>query len=389
MALPLLYNVRNLRARFRLTLLAVFGIALVVAACVVVMSMAEGFRGALRASGRPDNAVVVQRGAPSELMSQVPLEQRNAILDDPLLARDSQGETLASWERALVLSLPRRSDGRRTNVILRGVPPRGFRVHGEIRLTSGRRFTPGLAEVIAGRRIVQRVRGLEPGATLRYRGRELAVVGSFEAEGSAFESELWADSDTLGSLFRLGAGSNSLVVRMRDPAAVLELDRRLRARPGTELRAVSERRFYEEQAGPVVTALGILTAMVALIMGIGSVFGVMNTMYAIVAARTREIGALRALGFSRRAIVASFIMESALLALIGGVLGCLLAAAFQGHATGASNLQTLSEVAFAFRVSPRLVVAGLLFALVLGVLGGLLPALRAARLPIASALRAG
>lgn len=389
MALPLFYNVRNVRVRWRLALLAVLGIALVVAVSTVLMSMAEGFAHALRATGRSDNAIVVQRGSPSELMSYVPLEHRNAILTDDRLARGADGDPLASWERVVVLSLRRKTDGRRTNVTLRAVTPRAFEVRGGIRLTDGRRFTPGLAEVVVGRRIMSRVRGLDVGATLRYHGKELPIVGVFEAAGAAFESEVWGDFDTLASLFRSSPGSNSLVVRMRDPAQIPALDRWVREQPQMQLRVVSERQYYEDQSSPVVTPLKALAALVAFIMGVGAVFGTMNTMRAIVAARTREIGTLRALGFSRGAILLSFLIESALLAFAGGIVGCLLASTVQGHVTGASNLQSLSEIAFAFRLTVHIVAWGLAFAVTMGVLGGLLPAVHAARLPIASALREG
>jgi ABC-type lipoprotein release transport system permease subunit len=388
MALPLLYNLRSVRVRWRVTLLAVLGIALVVAVCAVLMATAEGFATALRSTGRSDNAIVVQRGSPSELMSHVPLEERNVILLDERLARGVDGQVLASWERVLVLSLRRRSDGRRTNVLLRAVPPAAFQVRGEIRLVAGRRFTPGLPELIVGRRIQDRVRGAGLGSTLRYGGVDFGIVGVFESAGAAFESEVWGDSDTLSGLFHSAPGSNSLVARMKDPSQIPALDHWLKTQPQMQLRAVSERQYYEDQSGPVVIPLETLAALVALIMGVGAVFGAMNTMYAIVAARTREIGTLRALGFSRGTILLSFVLESALLALVGGAAGCLLASVVQGQATGASNLQSLSGVAFAFRVTPGIVSAGLLFALAMGVVGGLLPALRAARLPIAAAIRA-
>jgi putative ABC transport system permease protein len=375
--------------RWRVTLLAVLGIALVVAVCAVLMATAEGFATALRSTGRSDTAVVVQRGSPSELMSHVPLEERNAILVDERLARGADGHALASWERVLVLSLRRKSDSRRTNVLLRAVPPTAFVVRGETRLTSGRRFTPGLAELIVGRRIQDRVGGVGLGSTLRYGGVDFKIVGVFESAGAAFESEVWGDFDTLSGLFHFAPGSNSLVVRMRDASRIPDLDRWLRTQPQMQLRAVPERQYYDDQSGPVVTPLKTLAALVALIMGVGAVFGAMNTMYAIVASRTREIGTLRALGFSRCAILLSFVMESALLALVGGVAGCLLASLVQGRATGASNLRSLSEVAFAFRMTPGIASAGLLLAFTMGVLGGLLPALRAARLPIATAVRVG
>jgi ABC-type lipoprotein release transport system permease subunit len=320
-------------------------------------------------------------------MSHVPLDDRNTILADHRLARGEDGQALASWEWVMVLSLPKKTDGRRTNVTLRAVPPRAFEVRGGIRMTTGRRFTPGLDEVIVGRRIMDRVRRLELGGTLRYRRKEFKIVGVFESEGAAFESEVWGDFDTLGALFRFGAGSNSLVVRIKDPAQIPALDRWIRSQPQMQLRAEPERQYYEDQAGPVAKALKTLAALVALIMGVGAVFGAMNTMYAIVAARIREIGTLRALGFSRRAILFSFVLESGFLALVGGVLGCLLASTMHGYATGAANLQSLSEVAFAFRITPGIVASGLAFAVAMGVAGGLLPAVRAARLSIARAVR--
>lgn len=389
MPLPLSYNVRSVRSRWRLTLLAVLGIALVVAVFTVLLAMSEGFATALRSTGRTDNAMIVLRGSNSELGSQVRLDHRKMILDNDLLFRRPDGQALASWEWVVILALPRKSDGRRTNVTLRAVPPQAFEVRGGIRVTAGRRFTPGLDEVIVGRRIMDRVGGLELNGRLKYQRKRLAIVGVFESDGAAFESEVWGDFDTLGALFERGVGSNSLVVRMKDPAQIPALDRWIRAQPGMPLRALSERKYYEDQAGPVAKVLKGLAAIVALVMGIGAVFGAMNTMYAIVAVRTREIGTLRALGFSRLAVLLSFVMESAFLALIGGVLGCLLAFPMHGFSTGTSNIQTFAEIAFAFRITPGIVAASLIFAGVMGVAGGLLPALRAARMPIAGALRQG
>jgi ABC-type lipoprotein release transport system permease subunit len=371
--LPLSYNVRNVRVRWRLTVLAVSGIALVVAVFGVLMSMSEGFLTALRSTGRPDNAIVVHRGTASEMTSEVSLEQRKTILNDQRVARGPGGDPLASWETVAVMALPKKADGRRTNVILRAVPPQAFEVRGGIHVTAGRRFNPALDEVIVGRRIMERVRGLALGGTVRHRRKEFRIVGVFESEGAAFESEIWGDFATLGSLFHRGGGSNSLVVRMKDPAEIPALDRWIRSQPGMQLQALPERRYYENQAGHVTTALKALAALVAVVMGAGAVFGAMNTMYAIVAARTREIGTLRALGFSRRAILLSFVVESAVLATIGGALGCLLAFTVHGYSTGAANLQSFSEVAYAFRITPAIVASSLAFALVMGVAGGLLP----------------
>ena len=389
MAVPLSYSLRNIRVRWRLTLLAVVGITLVVAVFTVLMAMSEGFRAALRGSGRLDNAIVVTRGSASEMLSEVTPEDRNVILADSRLARGPDGQALASAESVMVMSLHKRIDGHRTNVTLRGVAPSAFDVRGGIRVVSGRRFRPGLAEVIAGRRILSRVRDLELGSSFRYRGQDLTVVGVFESDGAAFESEVWGDYASLNTILRRPAITNCMVLRMRDPAEIPALDRWIRSLPGASLQAVPERLYYENQGGQVAMVLRALAGLVAVVMGLGAVFGAMNTMYAIVAARTREIGTLRALGFSRRAILVSFVVESAALALIGGLLGCLLASAANGYTTGASNLQTFREVAYAFRITPAIVGAGMGFALVMGVLGGLLPSVRAARLSIAAAVREG
>jgi putative ABC transport system permease protein len=388
-AVPLSYSLRNIRVRWRLTLLAVVGITLVVAVFTVLMAMAEGFRAALRGSGRPDNAIVVARGSASEMFSEVTPEDRNVILADPRLARGPDGQALASAESVMVMSLRKRIDGHRTNVTLRGAPPSAYEVRGGIRVTEGRAFRPGLPEVIAGRRIRERVRDLEVGRTFRYRGQDLTVVGVFESEGAAFESEVWGDYASLNAMLKRPAVTNCMVVRMKDPADIPALDRMIRSLPGSSLQAVPERVYFENQGGHVAMVLRALATLVAVVMGVGAVFGAMNTMYAIVAARTREIGTLRALGFSRRSILVSFVVESAALALIGGLLGCLLAFTANGYTTGASNLQTFREVAYAFRITPAIVGAGMGFALVMGVLGGLLPSVRAARLSIAAAVREG
>jgi putative ABC transport system permease protein len=386
-ALPLSYNVRSVRARWTVALLALVGIALVVAVFAVLMAMSQGFAAALRGTGRADNVIVVSRGSNSEVVSFVELEERNAILDHVAVARGPDGRPLVSWEWASVMALPRKSDGRRTNVVLRSVTPQALLVRTGIRVISGRLFAPGPDEVVVGRRIMDRVRGLELGGTLRYQRKQLRIVGVFESEGAAFESEVWGDFDTERVSFRRGTGSKSLVFRVEDPGQIEALDRWIRLQPDMLLRAVSEKQYYEDQAGPVANTIKALGGLVAVVMGVGAVFAAMNTMYRIVASRTREIGTLRALGFSRRAILLSFVVESALLGLAGGALGCLVASTLHGYTTGTSNLQTLSEVAFAFRITPAIVATSVGFALAMGVLGGLLPAVRAARLPIAAAMR--
>ena len=287
MALPLYYNIRNLRVRWQVTLLSVSGIALVVAVFTVLMSMSEGFRLAFRETGREDNALVYQRGSASELTSGIPLAQRQQIIVDDRVARGADAQPLASWEWVIVIGLPKLTDGQLTNVSIRAVTPRTFEVRGGIEVTEGRSFTPGLDEVIIGRKISERIQGLRLGGTVKYQKKEFKIVGLFRSTGEAFESEIWGDFDVFGQIFQRGSGSNSLVVRMKDKAQIPELDKWIRAQPGWQLQAVGERKYYQDQAGPLAAILKVLAQAVSFVMGIGAVFGAMNTMYAIVAARTR------------------------------------------------------------------------------------------------------
>ena len=386
MALPLSYNIRNVRNRWQVTLLAISGIALVVAVFTVLMSMSEGFAAALRTTGRSDNAMIVQRGSASELTSWIPLDQRQMIVVRDEVERTADGQPLASPEDVVVTMKPKK-DGEPTNITVRGVTPRAFEVRSGIKMVEGRMFTPGLYEVIAGDKIAKRVQGLDIGSSVKLQKHEWQVVGIFSSQGGAFESEIWGDQEVMGVDFGRSGGSNALSVRLKPGTDVASLDRWIRSNPQMQLQAVSERKYYDDQAGPLAKILRQLATFVAVIMGVGAVFGAMNTMYAIVAARTREIGTLRALGFSRRAILFSFVLESVTLALAGGAIGCLIAFPMNGYSTGTGQTQSFSEIAFAFRITPEIVTTALVFAVAMGVIGGLLPAFRAARLPITSALR--
>jgi len=387
MALPLSYNVRNVRTRWQVSLLAVIGIGLVVTVFVALMAMRTGFTMALRATGVPENAMVVQRGSASELTSWVPLDHRNKIVVDPRIAVASDGRPLASPEIVIVGAMPRRSDGLQTNVTIRAVTPKAFEVRGGIEIEQGRNFQPGIDEIIVGQRIADRIRGLDLGATIPIQKHHWKIVGIFTSRGGAFESEIWGDFDAMAGPFRRQGGSNSLAVRLKDPSALESFDRWIRDDPEMQLQAVEERKYYEDQAGGLSATLLFLVAFVSIIMGIGAVFGAMNTMYAIVAARTREIGTLRALGFSRRSILFSFVVESVILAFAGGLFGCLLAFPINGFSTASGQTPSFSEVAFAFQITPNILGWGLVFATIMGFFGGLLPAFRGARLPITSALR--
>jgi putative ABC transport system permease protein len=387
MALPLSYNVRNLRQRWKVTLLAIFGIGLVVAVFVALLAMENGFRTALRSTGSPQNGIVTQRGSMSELTSWINIGDANVITVDPRVARDSEGKPLASCEVVILTNRPRKADNQPANITFRGVSPQGFKVRNGVKIVEGRNFTPGLYEVIVGKKIADRVSGLDIGSTINIQKKNWKVVGLFTADGSSFESEIWGDYDAMAAGVGRNGGCESLTLRLSNPATLAAFDKELRANPRVQLQIDSEPKYYENLAGPTASALLGLAAFVAIVMGIGAVFGAMNTMYAIVSQRTREIGTLRALGFSRFSILISFVLESVLLAVLGGALGCMLAFVMNGYTAGTGSTNSFSELAFAFKITTPVLVFGMVFAVVMGLIGGLLPAFRASRMPITRALR--
>jgi putative ABC transport system permease protein len=384
MALPLSYNIRNIAVRWQVTALAVGGIALVVAVLLVLTAMANGFRVALRATGSPENAIVTQRGSTAELMSGLPRDNANTIMVDSRVARDAQGRPLASPEIVLVATLPQKA-GVNVNVTVRGVSPMAFQVRQGVRIVEGRQFTPGLYELVVGKQAAERYEGAQIGSTIKLQRRSWDVVGIFSSEGSGFESEVWGDVDVMGPAFNRN-GYQSLTLRLKEPSAAGAFDAELQKNPAMQVQLQGERTYYEKQAGQTVRTLTILAVFVGVVMGIGAIFGAMNTMYGLVASRTREIGTLRALGFSRGSIMAAFIIESAVLALIAGLVGCLLALPvnFLSGATGGANF---SQVAFAFRISGVWLLIAIAAAVCMGVFGGMLPSFRAASTPITAALR--
>ena len=386
MALPISYNIRNLQVRWTVTLLAVLGIALVVAVFIVLSAMAAGFRLALRSTGSHENAIVVQRGAQGELTSGFSRDEANRILVDNRVARDTDRRPMASPEIVVVGVLTRKAENADVNVTIRGVTPMAFKVRTVVKVVEGRAFTPGLYEVIVGRKLNDRMQNASIGDSIRLQKKDWKVVGVFEADGSGFESEIWGDAEVMAPAFNRSGGYQSLTVRLSDPSSLTAFNEELKRDPQIRVEIKEERTFYEEQSNGIATGILALAAFVGLVMGIGAVFGAMNTMYAIVSSRTREIGTLRALGFRRRSVLVSFVFESVLLALAGGLAGCLLALPANGltTSTGGANF---SEVAFAFRITSQALVAGLVVAVTMGLIGGLLPAFRAARLPITTALR--
>jgi len=387
MALPLSYNTRNLLVRWRVTTLAVGAIALVVAVLVVLIAMANGFRLALQATGSIENAVLTQRGSTGELTSGIDLEDSRSVMVDDRVARDETGRPIASPEIFVVASLPKRDTGTLVNVSLRGVTPAAFVVRQGVRVVEGRLFSRGLNEIIIGKKAAARYRGVAIGDRVRLQRRDWLVTGIFEANGGAFEAELWGDLDVLAAAFQRRGGYQSVTLRLKDPASVTAFNAELERNPRLQVQLVQERKYYDDQSAQVSGPLLALAVFVAIVMGIGAVFGAMNTMFAIVAARTREIGTLRALGFSRIAIMMSFVIESTLLALLGGAIGCLIAVPANGVSSAAGGAN-FAEIAFAFRITAPVIVAAMAMALFMGLAGGFLPAWRASRVPITAALRA-
>jgi len=361
-------------------------IGLVVSVFVGLLSMVSGFRLALRASGSPENALVLQKGAMSELGSSFSKAAGDWVADDPRVAHGRDGAPLVSPELVAVVALPRRSDDELSNIGVRGVRPAAFNVRNGVAIVEGRHPQPGLFEIIVGRQAQKRIRGLDLGSRISIMKRDFEVVGVFSADGSSFESEIWSDFDAMASAFNRAGTEDSLTIRLADPSVLPTFDRELQANLRYPLSMTGERQYYADQAGPLSRFVGGLTAFVAVVMGIGAVFAAMNTLYTIVAHRTREVGTLRALGFSRAAVLMAFVLEGFFLAVVGGGLGCLVSFLMNGLST-CSTTASMSEIVFAFQVTPIDLVYGLLFAGTIGVIGSLLPASRAARLSITAALQ--
>ena len=380
------YNLRSMFVRKGTAAMTALGIAMVVAIFVITLALAQGFRATLVSSGLPGNAIVLRQGAASENLSGVPVANVPLVETLPQVARDAKGQPLVSPELLVIIALPRTSDGQTANVPLRGVGERAFQVRDTVRFVEGRRFTPGLSEIVVGRLASRRFRGLEVGRQVRFGNNSWTVVGIFTADDASYESEVWGDVTMMMPAFQRRA-YQSLTVRLTDPSAFESFAAAVAGDNRLELGAQREQEYYAAQSRLMTTLIRILGTFVTLILSVGAMFGAMNTMYAAVAYRIREIGTLRALGFSRLRIMGAFVAESVALALVGGVIGCLLALPVHGVSTGTTNWTSFSEVAFKFRITPALLAGGLLFAAIMGALGGFLPAVRAARIPIARALR--
>lgn len=366
---------------------AMFGIAGVVTVLVGVLSISAGFNRALENSASPETVVVLRSGADSEMVSGLSKEETRLIAEAPGLARDTNGP-VASAELFVIINLPMRSTGMDANVPMRGVGRSAPAVREGFKMVSGRFFDPGRNEVIVGEGAARQFAGLEIGGKVPVGRYEWPVVGVFAAGGGTAESEIWADAPVLQAAYERGESWQSVSARLTSPQAFQQFKDALTSNPQLSVKAMRQADYFAEQSTAVTTLIQTLGYSVALLMAVGAVFGALNTMYSSVAARTREIATLRALGFGSGAVVISVLIESLLLALVGGAVGAGLAyAAFNGFQTATINWQTFSQVTFAFRVTGELLVQGMIWALLIGLMGGLFPALRASRLAIASALR--
>lgn len=387
MAIPLIYNVRSVRARWTSTIVAVLGIAGTVGVFVAMLSLARGFQATLVSSGSPDNALIVRAGATSEMTSGVGLDSVKIIQDAPGIARGAEGP-LVTPEAVLMAPIPLVSNGAEANVELRGVSSNVLEIRKQIKIVQGRMFKPGLSEVVVGKNANTTYAGLTLGNTISLGTVHWQVVGVFDAGGSSFDSEVWADAHLLSAAYDRPENSfQSVTVHLTSPDALTQLKDSVTSDPRLNVDVTREIDYYAKQSTRMTTLITRLGGFVAMIMAIGAVFGALNTMYSAVADRGREIATMRALGFGGPSVVISFLIEALLIAFVGGVLGCLAVLRLNGLTTSTINFQTFSNLAFAFKITPDLLTMGIIFALAMGFFGGLFPAVRAARLPVATALR--
>jgi ABC-type lipoprotein release transport system permease subunit len=385
-AIPVSYGVRNLWARKLTTALTASGMALVVFVFATVLMLEQGLRTTLVATGEYDNVVLIRRGAGGEVQSTIDRTQAAVIESQPEVALGPDGQQLVSKEVVVLISLPKRGSGMASNVVIRGVGTQGAALRPQVYLVEGRSFRPGSSEIIVGSSIAERFEGAAIGDRLRFGMREWTVVGRFDGGRSGFDSEIWGDADQMIQAFRRGTFS-SIVMRLNDPEAFGALAARVDGDPRLTVEAKRERVFYEEQSEVLARFIRYLGLTLSVIFSVGAVIGAMITMYASVANRTAEIGTLRALGFQRGSILGVFLVEALLLGAVGGIAGVALASAMQLVTVSTVNWQSFAELAFSFDLTPGIAAASMAFALGMGLLGGFLPAWRAARLKIVDALR--
>ncbi len=364
-----------------------FGIAGVVAVLVGVLSIAYGFRQAMTVAGQPDCALVMRTGSDNEMTSNLTMEEGRVVSDSPHLARDVNGP-IASVELYVIINLPKRSTGTDANIPLRGVHQQAYLVRRNLKIVAGRKFEPGRNEIIVGRSAANEFAGLELGHSIPVAGQQWKVVGIFTSDGGISESEVWADAPLIQQTYHRASTFQTVYCKLKSPKEYQAFSDELTSDPRIKVSVKRESEYYADQSRVMFSIITGLGTVVAVLMAIGAVFGALNTMYSAVAARTREIATLRALGFGTAPVIISVLIESLVLALLGGVIGGTVAyLMFDGYQAATMNFQSFSQVAFAFAVTPELLVQGAVFAAIIGFFGGLFPAIRAARMQIAPALR--
>jgi putative ABC transport system permease protein len=382
-----LLSIRTIPQRVGSSIVAIVGIAGVVIVFVAVLSIAEGFRAAMTAAGSPNRVLIMRSGADSEMTSGIGGDASDIIKQAPGLLRTGNRPVVSS-ELYVIVDLDKRSTKTSANVPLRGIEQMGMQVRDEVKITEGRMFTFGTNEAIVGRATGRQFSGVDVGSEFKAGQLKLKIVGTFAADGSVAESEIWCDSKLLQGVYRRGNSYQSVLARLDTPASFDTLKNWLTTNPQLNVQVRRESDYYAAQSTTMTSLIRGIGYAIATLMGIGAVFGAILTMYTAVSSRTREIATLRALGFNTTSVLVSVLSESLTLAALGGAAGGILAyVAFNGYETSTMNFQTFSQVAFAFRVTPRLLIQGLSYSLIMGFIGGLLPAIRAARLPIPSALR--
>jgi len=384
---PVSYNFRSIRARWTSTIVAVLGIAGTVGVFVAMLSLARGFRATLVASGSPGNALVMRAGSSSEMMGGITLDSVRIVQDAPGVAHDANGP-LVTQEVVGVMPFPLISTGTDANVQVRGVSPNVLEIRKFVKIIQGRMFQPGLDELVVGKNASKSYMGLTLGNTVNFGGGRWKVVGVFDAGGSAFDSEVWCDAKILNEvLLRPPNIYQSATVHLTSPADFQKFKDAVTTDPRLNVDTMREIDYYAKQSTTMTRLITVLGGIVAAIMAIGAIFGALNTMYSAVSERGREIATMRALGFSNWNVLLSFLFEALVISIVGGIIGCITVLPLNGLTTQTMNFQTFSNVAFAFKITFNLLLAGIAFALVMGALGGLLPAIRASIRPVAVALR--
>ncbi|MCP4221000.1 MAG: FtsX-like permease family protein [bacterium] len=386
--IPISYNLRSLKERKTSTMVAVFCIAGVVAVFIAVMSMAEGFRHALVTTGSPDNAIVLRGGSTSEMTSVVTLDQAKIIADAPGVARDAKGIAKVSREVVVVASLKMKSTDTDANIQLRGVSDTVLAVRDNVVIKKGRLFKAGLPEVVVGKNASLLYQNMALNDTIAIGGQDWKVVGILDCDGGAFDSEVWCDSNVLNQTYRRPLNIfQSMTVKLESAVSLKAFKDHLTTDPRLTVDVESELSYYERQSRMLATLINVLGFLIAGVMAVGAIFGALNTMYAAISSRAAEIATLRALGFPGSSVVVSFVLESLVIAFMGGIVGCVIILPLNGFTASTINWSTFSQLAFAFKVTPVLMVKGIVFALFMGVFGGYLPALRASKASITATLR--